>query len=291
MISPPRAHGGDGWTTALSLGLDPSRVLDLSASLNPFAPSLAPLISRHINALGRYPDATAASESLAAAIGVAPDRLLLTNGGSEAISLVAGELGGTVVGEPEFSLHPRSGTGPLWRSDPQNPTGHLAGPTERADVWDEAFYPLATARWTSGRNGVIVGSLTKVFACPGLRLGYIIADDVARFARRQSAWSVGSLGLAVLPELLELADLVAWAKSIDASRTALADLLATFDLEAAPSQAPWLLVKSPGLRERLAPHGVVVRDCTNFGLPQYARIAVPDHDGLEQLANALEQSE
>lgn len=290
MITPPRAHGGDGWAIALSLGMDPSRVLDLSASLNPFAPSLAPLVSRHIDALGRYPDPSAAREVLAATIGVETERLLVTNGGSEAINLVAAELGGTVLCEPEFSLHPRSGMGPLWRSDPHNPTGNLAGPTERADVWDEAFYPLASARWTSGRSGVIVGSLTKVFACPGLRLGYIIADDVERFARRQSVWSVGSLALAVLPELLELADLVAWVKSIDASRRALAHLLESFGLETTSSQAPWLMVKSPGLRERLAPHGVVVRDCTNFGLPQYARIAVPDHRGLEQLADALEQS-
>ena len=73
---------------------------------------------------------------------VDPDRLLLTNGGAEAIALVGAELGGRVE-EPDFALYPRGG-GPLWRSNPHNPTGRLArGP---ADVWDEAFYPLATGR-------------------------------------------------------------------------------------------------------------------------------------------------
>ncbi|MCE2532210.1 MAG: aminotransferase class I/II-fold pyridoxal phosphate-dependent enzyme, partial [Acidimicrobiia bacterium] len=98
--------------------------------------------------------------------------------------------------EPEFGLHPRGDSGSVWRSDPHNPSGHLAGSDETADVWDEAFYPLATGCWTAGRSGIVVGSLTKTFACPGLRLGYLIADDVARFGRRQPHWSVGSLALA-----------------------------------------------------------------------------------------------
>jgi len=33
---------------------------------------------------------------------------------------------------------------------------------------------------------------------------------------------------------------------------------------------------APGLREALAPHGVIVRDCANFGLPGVVRIAVPN---------------
>ena len=62
-----------------------------------------------------------------------------------------GHLVGGRVEEPEFSLHPRgSATGPRWRSNPHNPTGRLAGPEERAEVWDEAFYPLATGSLDHG---------------------------------------------------------------------------------------------------------------------------------------------
>jgi histidinol-phosphate/aromatic aminotransferase/cobyric acid decarboxylase-like protein len=290
-IPPAGVHGGDGMAVAASLGLDPADVVDLSASLNPFAPDLMPLLASNADALRHYPDPVAATQALAEAIGIEPDRLLVTNGGSEAIALVARELGGHVASEPEFSLHPRLGSGPVWRSDPHNPSGRLADHRAIGGVWDEAFYPLATGRWTAGRDGVVVGSLTKLFACPGLRLGYIIDDDIDRFARHQPAWSVGSLNLAVLVDLLRSAELPAWAAGIAALRHQLGRLLATYGLESKPSDAPWLLVEAPGLRERLAPHGVVVRDCTSFGLPTMARIAVPGEHGLERLAIALGQSQ
>jgi histidinol-phosphate/aromatic aminotransferase/cobyric acid decarboxylase-like protein len=37
----------------------------------------------------------------------------------------------------------------------------------------------------------------------------------------------------------------------------------------------------------LAPHGVLVRDCASFGLPDHVRVAVPDHGGLDRLEEAL----
>jgi histidinol-phosphate/aromatic aminotransferase/cobyric acid decarboxylase-like protein len=70
-------------------------------------------------------------------------------------------------------------------------------------------------------------------------------------------------------------------------RLRLVELLARHGLGASPSDANWVLVHAPGLRDRLAPLGVVVRDCTNFGLPGVARIAVPSEAGLERLDDAL----
>ncbi|MEM8708118.1 MAG: aminotransferase class I/II-fold pyridoxal phosphate-dependent enzyme [Actinomycetota bacterium] len=276
------AHGGDGPAIARALGID---VLDLSQSLNPFAPDVAAMVTRHAGAVGAYPDPATATVLLAEALGVDPERVLLTNGGSEAISVVATELGGGVAAEPEFSLHPR-GAGPRWRSDPHNPTGRLAG-DEDCDVWDEAFYPLATGRWHGGRPGVTVGSLTKTFACPGLRLGYVIADDVERFARHQPHWSVSTLALAALPDLLAAADLPGWFARIAEARAALTDLLAGHGFDVDAADAPWVLVDSPGLRDHLGPHGVAVRDCASFGMPGWHRIAVTDPAGLDRLDRAL----
>ena len=65
------------------------------------------------------------------------------------------------------------------------------------------------------------------------------------------------------------------------------EVLQRHGLNPLPSDANWVLVKSPWLRELLAPHGVVVRDCTSFGLPGVMRIAVPDDDGLARLNAAL----
>ena len=283
MIPPPGAHGGDGLRVAAAMG---RAVLDLSMSLNPVAPDVTDALIRHLAAARRYPDSADATRALADAIGTGPDRVLLTNGGADAIALVAAELGGGVTAEPDFSILPR-GDGLTWRSNPHNPTGRLAPADARVDVWDEAFYPLATGEWTRGDNDVVVvGSLTKLFACPGLRLGYVLTDDVERFARRQPEWSVNGLASAVLPDLLEAADLRGWAKQIADLRADLVHLLAPFDPQ--PSDANWVLcAHAPRLRERLAPHGVLVRDCASFGLPGQARIAVPDSAGLERLEEAL----
>lgn len=282
-------HGGDGARVAEALGLDPATVLDLSASLNPVAPDVAPIVAAHLDDLRRYPDATGASAALAAALEVEPERLLLTNGGAEAISLVAALLGGTVA-EPDFGLYPRGEAGPVWRSDPHNPTGLLAAPGDTADVWDEAFYPLATGQWTAGHRAVVVGSLTKLFACPGLRIGYLLADEalVERARAAQPAWSVNGLASAVLPKLLASADLAAWVTSISGLRADLVRVLQRHGLDPQPSDANYVLCAGAGgLRERLAPKGVVVRDCTSFGLRDHVRVAVPDERGLERLEEAL----
>lgn len=280
MIPPPGAHGGDGARLAAALGVDSAAVLDLSASLNPLAPDPGEVVGKHLDALGRYPDPSRASAALAAAMGVDPDRLVLTNGGAEAIALVGAALGGR-VDEPDFALYPRGG-GPLWRSNPHNPTARLATADDRADVWDEAFYPLATGRWTRG-DGVVVGSLTKLLACPGLRVGYVLNGPPVR----QTEWSVNGLAAAALPDLLDAVDLPAWATGIGRLRRRLIEVLRRAELDPEPSDANFVLVRAPGLRARLAPRGILVRDCASFGLADHVRIAVPDEAGLARLEGEL----
>ncbi len=296
-VPPPGVHGGDGPAVAEALGLDPASILDLSVSLNPLAPDVRGLARRHLDALVRYPDPGRATRALADAMRVDADRLVLTNGGAEAIGLVAAELGAGWVEEPDFALYRRHlpavrRGAPQWRSNPHNPTGRLAPPSRTAAVWDEAFYPLATGAWTRGDAGaVVVGSLTKLFACPGLRLGYVLARDASladRLRDRQPRWAVNGLAVALLPGLLDRTDLPAWAAGIAGLRAQLVDVLLGHGLHPRPSDAPFVLVDgAAGLRDRLAPLGVVVRDCTSFGLPDCIRVAVPGPAGLERLESAL----
>jgi len=286
VIPPPGRHGGDGERIARALGID---VLDLSMSLNPVAPDVSATVTRHLHALGRYPDHLGATCALASAMGVDPDRLVLTNGGAEAIALVAADIGGSVI-EPDFSLYPR-GAGPRWRSNPHSPSGRLAADDDHdAGVWDEAFYPLATGRWTRGDDTWVVGSLTKLLACPGLRVGYVLAPTpvAARAVRaRQPEWSVNGLACAALPDLLATVDLPAWAREVVALRSELVAVLERAGLTPEPSDANWVLVEAPGWRDRLAQRGIAVRDCTSFGLPHHVRIAVPDRHGLTRLEESL----
>ena len=300
------AHGGDAAALAAALGCEPAEILDLSASLNPEAPDLGALAAGRLESLGRYPDAAAATAAMAAALGTTADRVLLTNGGAEGIALVAGELGRAAVARPaEFSLYARhlaeavdpaeDPAAPLMRSNPNNPTGRLAAAADTAAVWDEAFYPLATGVWSrgdvaAGRAAVAIGSLTKVFACPGLRVGYVHADPatIARLAGRQPRWAINGLAAALVPELLARADLPAWAAANIRRRAALATAIPGVE----PSDANFVLVRvedgAAATRARLARHRVLVRDCTSFGLPGHVRVAVPDEAGLARLVDAWE---
>ncbi|MFN2608990.1 MAG: aminotransferase class I/II-fold pyridoxal phosphate-dependent enzyme [Acidimicrobiales bacterium] len=291
-VPPPGPHGGDGPRLAAALGVDPGAVLDLSLNLNPAAPDAGEVVGKHLHAVSRYPDPRTATEALAVALGVGAERVLLTNGGAEAIALVAAEVGGT-VDEPDFALYPRGG-GPRWRSNPHNPSGRLEPADTPAGVWDEAFYPLATGRWTRGdadAGAVVVGSLTKVLACPGLRAGYVLAPDAAtarRLAGRQTTWSVNGLAAAALPDLLAAADLAGWMLQVAAWRADLVEMLRARGLRVTVADAPWVLVHHAGLRARLAPAGVAVRDCGSFGMAGVARVAVPPPAGLARLAAALD---
>ncbi len=287
-----RAHGGNGARLAAELGIDPASVLDLSASLCPVAPDPSPTVQRHLGAIGRYPDPARATAALAEAMGVEPEHLLLTNGGAEAIALTGAVLGGSVE-EPDFSLYPRAG-GPLWRSNPNNPLGTLASAGAKAGVWDEAFWPLATGTWTRGdhlHGSVVVGSLTKLLACPGLRLGYVLcAHDglMWRIRRSQPQWSVSGLAADALADLMRPVDLPAWSSQTAALRNRLADLLRCYELSVRDGHGPWVLVDGSGaLRAKLLTEGIVVRDCASFGLGGTVRIAVPRPDQFGRLERAL----
>lgn len=299
VVPSPGAHGGDGSVIARALGLDPASMLDLSASMNPVAPDAASVLSEILrgspNAITTYPDPADATDALASAIGVPPDLLVLTNGGAEAIAMVAHLVREGSIVEPEFSLYRRhlarvADDAPRWRSNPSNPAGELADPADRAGVWDEAYYPLAVGRWTRGDEDCWrLGSLTKLWHCPGLRLGYAIAPDrssAEALRALQPRWSVNGLALAGVAPLLERTDLPAFAGEVASVRRHVVGELRSLGWSVRDTAANWVLVEEPDLRARLAPSGVVVRDCGSFGLPGIARIAVPRRADVDRLVSA-----
>jgi histidinol-phosphate/aromatic aminotransferase/cobyric acid decarboxylase-like protein len=161
-------------------------------------------------------------------------------------------------------------------------------------VWDEAFYPLATGRWTRGdEHSWRLGSLTKLWACPGVRLGYVIAPTphVAKTLRdRQPRWSVSGLAAAAVPRLLDHTDLEGWRNQIASTRDELADELGRIGFIVEATDANWLLVRRPGLRRDLllgADPPVLVRDCTSFGLTDVHRVAIPRPHQIEAVLAAF----
>jgi histidinol-phosphate/aromatic aminotransferase/cobyric acid decarboxylase-like protein len=170
----------------------------------------------------------------------------------------------------------------------------LARADETAAVWDEAFWPLAAGTWTRGdaqRGAVVLGSLTKLLACPGLRAGFVHSADedlLDRLRRHQPRWAVNGLVCDSLADMLAEVDLPRWVAEIRRLRGDLDQLLRHAGLAPEPSDANWVLVPAPGLRDRLAHERVLIRDCASFGMPGTVRIAVPSDEGRMRLARALD---
>lgn len=296
-VPAPGPHGGDAHRLAAALRCPIEEILDLSASLNPLAPDSRRVLAAALDRLDRYPDDRGATLALAEAMEVDPARLVLTNGGAEAIALVAQLHPVGWADERDFSLYRRhlrelDPDGPRWLSDPHNPTGALAPPGRRAAVRDEAFWLLATGTWTRGDpDTTVVGSLTKAWALPGLRIGYVLAADegeAVRVASVRPRWSVNGLACAALPALLEAAEPARWRDGIAALRDDLVGVLHDHGLVPDPSDANYVWVpRAAGLREALARHRILVRDGASFGEPDAVRIAVPGPGGLDRLARAL----
>lgn len=195
--------------------------------------------------------------------------------------------------------------------NPNNPTGLLlpepllTAALEQERCWvvmDEAFLEFVPgARSLLPLVGthprlIVLRSLTKLYAIPGLRLGWMAgpAPVIARAARLQVPWSVSgpaaAAGLSALagPDY-EQQTHVAVARLLETAHRLLGPF---FQLE--PTQCNYLLARLDGitgteLQQRLLPWGVLVRNCSNFtGLGDgYIRLAIRPEPETARLAEAL----
>ncbi|MDX1523145.1 MAG: aminotransferase class I/II-fold pyridoxal phosphate-dependent enzyme, partial [Anaerolineae bacterium] len=168
-------------------------------------------------------------------------------------------------------------------------------------VIDEAYLafspPAKTALAIKGNNLLIVRSMTKEYALAGLRLGYVVSHNqelIEPLTLARPAWNVTALaqaaGLAALAD--EAHQQRSLEKLIDA-RQALCDNLTILGLAPVPSSTHYFLVflnDAPAFRLNLLKQGLLVRNCTSFGLPDYIRIATrrpPENDRLVQAIKTL----
>ncbi|MFH1775872.1 MAG: histidinol-phosphate transaminase [Chloroflexota bacterium] len=178
--------------------------------------------------------------------------------------------------------------------NPNNPTGHyfsredieaiLKAVGDGLLVLDEAYVAFVAANWSSldlinRGNVIILRSMTKDYGLAGLRLGYAVTGgEIARNLRRaRLPWNVNAAAQKAGVMVLDEADY--FAKSLEKVRVAgelLVDGLSRLGLRLLPSSAHFFLVKvgdARAFRGALLGYGILVRDCTSFGLPEYVRIA------------------
>ncbi|MFZ5826344.1 MAG: threonine-phosphate decarboxylase CobD [Bacillota bacterium] len=213
--------------------------------------------------------------------------------------------GATVLPVPFDQTDPPAGlrAGDWWvLCNPHNPTGHLlrpgrilalAGETPATLLVDEAFIDLTEAGEEGSvipqvlhrRNLVVLRSLTKFYALPGLRVGYAAAPShlAARLDGARDPWSVSAVAQAAALAALADSDYAARTRAwIAAERPFLARAVAALPgwSLCEPPSANFLLARAPvpahRLQERLGPLGILIRDCRSFeGLtPHHVRLAV-----------------
>jgi histidinol-phosphate/aromatic aminotransferase/cobyric acid decarboxylase-like protein/adenosyl cobinamide kinase/adenosyl cobinamide phosphate guanylyltransferase len=174
----------------------------------------------------------------------------------------------------------------------------------RTVVVDEAFMDLVPGEAGSLvrerlADVIVVRSLTKVLAIPGLRAGYAVAP--APLARRlrdvRPPWSANALALAALTAAASHpGELAAIAERVAAERDDLLGRLAAIDgLRAWPSSTNFCLVEvaeGPAVAAALRERGIAVRPAASFpGLhPGHLRITARDPQANARLAEALAEA-
>ena len=196
-----------------------------------------------------------------------------------------------------FVCNPNNPTGTL---DPARSLQRLARPG-RLLVVDEAYMEFtgdereSLASRADLPGTIVIRSITKLWAIPGLRAGYLLAPSeiVDVLSRARQPWPVNSLALAALVAtardrgtVRDIADRVA------AARAELVEGLAGLGVRTWPSSANFVLVEVPNgrlLADRLARRGLAVRPADSFpGLSaNHLRITVRRSQDNALLLSAL----
>jgi len=203
-------------------------------------------------------------------------------------------------------------------SNPNNPTGllfrrsavlKLAERFRGVVIVDEAFIELSDNPSESvlrdaeaSENIIVVRSLTKTLAVPGLRMGFAVASrrlaELLEAARQP--WNLNAVAAYVASKLLkeygsELTKFLVKSRSVVISeRSYLSAAMKTLRIRVYSSAAPYILARLSKTRLHeisscLAEHRVVLRDASSFKslTPYHFRASVKLRDENEILIEAL----
>lgn len=160
------------------------------------------------------------------------------------------------------------------------------------DADERTFVPLVK----KFPHVLVIDAFTKIYALPGLRLGYAVSSNamlIKRMKQLQSEWSVSAIaqvcGIAALADESFVEDT---RKIIVAERKFLSEKLRNLGCTVTESHANFMLVKTPvPVYESLLQKEIAVRNCENFtGLgDSFVRIAIKTHEQNEILVKVIEE--
>jgi len=178
--------------------------------------------------------------------------------------------------------------------NPNNPAGYyltrkeiekvLVASGDGLLVIDEAYIAFAVKSRGSldlinQGNVIVLRSMTKDYGIPGLRLGYAVSNNKIIDSLRPALppWNVNSIaqnaGVYVLGQEEYLLQSL---QQTQAAKRFLTGELTRLGFKVLPSDANYFLVKvdnATEFRRFILAKGILVRDCSSFGLEEYIRVA------------------
>jgi threonine-phosphate decarboxylase len=317
-------HGGNGKRLHEKTQ---KKVLDFSASVNPCPPQFAWDCSSASLEYYPDNNYTQLKEEIAKMFHRDVDEICVGNGSIELIRIFSSiTLSGNkryFIESPTFGEYDLSarlaGACPaesMQQADvsficnPNNPTGSLRARHEMLKILntisssggvlflDEAFIELSDPHESlvDARNDrlFVLRSLTKSFAVPGLRFGYGFGDpglvEMIEIARPPCSVNAYAEAYA-LQAFRHMDDLAASRTFIQNERDWLSLQLNAIGLSCRSSSVNYLLVETgcnaTAFSSYLQPYGILVRDCTSFGLPTCIRVAIRTREENQVLIEAL----
>jgi len=203
-----------------------------------------------------------------------------------------------------FLATPNSVTGQMIAKVEIEKVAHIALARKTMVVIDEAFVDFVETESIKAlvrRNPylIVLRSLTKYYALPGLRLGYLLGEtgQVAELAAYQEPWSINGPALNVaLASLKDSSFATKTERWLERERKFLFERLTALEgLHPLASRTNFLLVKierSHGdalrLRSFLLQKNILIRACDTFGLGvNHFRIAIKQRKDNQRLLTAL----
>ena len=226
-------HGDDAWQYGEQIKMDFSSNVYFGADLT----ALKDHLMAGFHVVGHYPEpeATSLEAMIAESLGVAPDTIMVTNGATEAIYLIAQLYSGwaSIIPQPTFTeyedacklyhhlvsyisdneLEVLPEDRLYWLCNPNNPTGNVVNNLLIAHIIrqhprylyvvdqsyvDYTLKPMIQPKdLTDCYNVMLIHSLSKKYCVPGLRLGYIFASPIIidRLRQIRQPWTVNALAI------------------------------------------------------------------------------------------------
>ena len=333
------AHGGDVANFAKKIGSNVEDIIDLSSNINFIKPKIDvdfnslkidsyPNYEEQICVIAKRYDVSSCNIELFNGASVAIDSLLrelATYSNKKVCTIyspayleykrVALKYGLQIEHINRFDdldKEPSSGSIVVF-VNPSTPDGKFYDIKSLLDLWkskhckvivDESFLDFcncdsATRYIESFENLYIVKSLTKYYACAGVRVGVVVSnkDAIQKLSSKEPLWKISSFDSTYIISALKDDSFDKRSKLANvASKEYLTKILKSSPIvkKIYPSQANFILskieIEANKFQSFLEPYKIMVRDCSNFDFldSYHIRVAVKDMRDLRVLKKALD---